>query len=209
MNQQLKIQLFRELFAHANECIIVTDSQANILLVNPATVKLFGYSEEELSGKPIELLMPARYRDKHKVHRAHYAQAPHSRAMGIGMDLFARKKNGMEFPVEISLSHFTTEGQQLIIAFVIDITRRKLVEDEIQVQKKELLALAGELKSTNEKLESKVQDRTKVLREAVNEIEKSREELNKAYIKERELNELKSRFLSMASHEFRTPLSTI
>ncbi|HKR03407.1 MAG TPA: PAS domain-containing sensor histidine kinase [Bacteroidia bacterium] len=209
MNREQKDRLLQELFEHATESIIVINKDGSIKLVNPATEKLFGYTQEELNEKKVEYLMPERYTKRHVGHRENYNLNPHTRSMGIGMDLYAKKKDGSEFPVEISLSPFESDGQNFTIAFIIDITKRKLVELEIINHQKKLESMTQQLTATNEKLEIKVQDRTKVLQEALTEIEKSRVELSKALEKEKELNELKSRFLSMASHEFRTPLTTI
>jgi PAS domain S-box-containing protein len=202
MNNDQKNILLQQLFDQVNESIIVTREDGTISLINPATTKLFGYAMNEIVDKTIEFLMPERFRNRHVHHRQNYSGNPHARSMGIGMDLYALKKDGSEFPVEISLSPFNAEGKNYILIFLIDITQRKIIEQDVINQKKKLELLALEL-------EAKVIDRTKILQEALTEIEKSRMDLSEALEKEKELNELKSRFLSMASHEFRTPLTTI
>ena len=183
------------LFYFATEGIIIANDQGIIVRANPSAEKIFGYEKDKFLGVKIEQLIPDRYKEKHILHREHYSESPHPRSMGKNMDLFARKKDNSEFSVEISLSPFKDTTGSYVIAFIIDISERKLHEENI--------------KKLNHNLENKVKERTKVLQEALHELESSKEKLSKALEKEKGLNEMKSRFVSMASHEFRTPLSTI
>ena len=193
---------FSALFEFATEGILVINKSGKIIMANPAIERLFGYDKDQLLDHEVELLIPARFLGNHTSHRDNYTAHPKPRSMGIGMNLFAKKKDGSEFPVEISLSPFEDVDGQFTIAFIIDITARKQIEDAVLHQKKELEKLTNEL-------EKRVKDRTMILEEALHDLENSREELSAALEKEKDLNELKSRFVSMASHEFRTPLATI
>lgn len=183
------------LFQHATEGIVVTNDRGMIIRANPSTEKLFGYGPGELIGQRIELLIPQRYAEKHLHYRHTFSEHPHARKMGLGMDLHARRKDDSEFPVEISLSPYKTDESDFVIAFIVDITLRKQAEDR--------------MKNYSEELEKQVKGRTLVLEEAIFELEKTKKELRNALEKEREVNEMKSRFVSMASHEFRTPLTTM
>lgn len=183
------------IFLYATEGIIQTDQSGTIILANPSAEKMFGYALGELFGKKIEILTPSRMHASHVNQRTKYNKNPHARSMGKGLDLYGARKDGSEFPVEISLSPYHTEEGNFVIAFIIDITQRKQAEDR--------------LKHYSVELEKQVRNRTLILEEAIDELEKTKQELNEALEKERSLNELKSRFVSMASHEFRTPLATI
>jgi PAS domain S-box-containing protein len=197
------------LFENATEGIILANEKAEIVLVNPAAQRIFGYTGEELVGRKIELLIPARFHGHHEKVRSAFYHEPQNRVMGEGRDLFGRKKNGSDIPVEVSLSHYQHEGKIFVIAFVIDITRRKEIENSVIEQKKELETVTEQIRKMNAQLEAKVEERTQILQEALNQLEKSQQDLREALSKERELSEIKSRFVSMASHEFRTPLSSV
>lgn len=183
------------LFHYATEGILLINDSGTILLVNPSAEKVFGYTSEELVGKKIEVLVPTHLAKKHVEHRAGFHSAPHPRSMGVGLELFALRKDGSEFPVEISLSPYSTEEGNHVIVFVADITLRYQAERQ--------------LKEYSAELDTQVKKRTLILEEAMQELEKTKNELNSALEKEKELSELKSRFVSMASHEFRTPLATM
>lgn len=157
---------FEALFNSASMAIIVVNSKGVINMANPFANSLFAYTEETMVGQMLEQLIPQRHHAKHVGHRDGYIDKPNARSMGVGMTLSAMKKDGTEFPVEISLGHFKTGEEQYAIAFIADITKRKINEEKIIAQQLEME-------------------------------------------KEKEVNDLKSRFVSMASHEFRTPLSTV
>jgi len=197
------------LFENATEGIILTDSSGKIVLINPAIERIFGYKLEEISGKPIETLVPDRYTHHHAELRNDFYKQPENRVMGHNRDLNAKKKDGSDIPVEVSLSHYKKDNELFVIAFIIDITQRKKIEKDILHQKKELETISREMRNLNTELEAKVEERTAILQEALQRLEQSQTELSEALDKERQLNEIKSRFVSMASHEFRTPLSTV
>ena len=203
------IKQFEALFNYATIGIIVTDAHGIIINFNKKAETDFDYTKEEVLGKPVEVLLPQSLKAKHEHYREGFYKHPSPRAMGAGRDLFGRKKDGSVFPVEVSLSNYTVDNSIFVIAFVIDITIRKNSEAVQLTQKNELERVSKEVKQLNTSLEKKIEDRTKMLRETLSALEKSKEELSEALKAEKELGELKSRFVSMASHEFKTPLSTI
>lgn len=197
------------LFEHATEGIILTNGEGKIVLVNPAAQETFGYSGSELIGHHIEILIPNRFSMHHAELRTGFYDHPQHRVMGHGRDLYAKRKDGSEIPVEVSLSFYKRNEELFVTAFIVDITHRKKIEENILLQQKQLEQMAKDMRKLNAELETKVEERTMILKEALQELEKSQQSLSEALNKEKELNEIKSRFVSMASHEFRTPLSTV
>ncbi len=125
--------------------MVLTDAEGRIVLVNRELERLFGYSRDELIGRPIEMLVPERHRSIHPRHRARYAQDAGARPMGIGRDLYGRRKDGTEFPVEIGLVPVEREAQRFVVGSVVDITERRRLEATLrQSQKIEAIGtLAG------------------------------------------------------------------
>lgn len=209
MNRMLDQAHITSLFENATEGIIVTDRKGNIVLLNPAAEKMFGYQSNELIDKNIETLIPDQFRKHHAGHREGFYHNPSNRVMGHGRDLYGKKQSGENIPVEVSLSHYNRDGELFVIAFVVDITTRKEIERSMLKQQTELEKVTTEIRKLNADLELKVEQRTMILKEALQRLEQSQKELSEALDKERQLSEIKSRFVSMASHEFRTPLSTV
>ena len=206
---RLQIAHIASLFENATEGFVITNSLGEIFMVNPSACHMFGYKEEELIGQKIEILIPSNFKKGHVKLRDGFYINPTNRVMGHGRDLHGEKKNGEAFPVEVSLSTYIQDNERYVIGFIIDITRRKEIEQSMLKQQDQLEKVTNEMRKLNAELEAKVEERTIILKEALQRLEESQEELSEALDKEKQLNEIKSRFVSMASHEFRTPLSTV
>ena len=149
---------FRSVFEGAYDAILVADQAGRITMINKQLSSKFGYTEFELIGQPIEILIPERFRKSHVGHRTEYSAHAHSRPMGAGLDLFGRKKDGTEFPVDISLSPRETDEGQRITAIIRDITERKKFDDQ-----QKLLAEMGQVAEEAFEYDDKVEKLAELL----------------------------------------------
>lgn len=174
---------FDPLFDNASMGIIVANDRGQIVITNPFLEKQFGYGPQELSGRPIEDLIPGRFTDKHQQHVDGYIKHPRSRPMGLGLDLFGLRKDGTEFPVEVSLSSYQTAHGKFVIGFISDISARKKAELELKV--------------LNEQLEAKVLSRTRSLTSTVKQLA---ELITETELKDVELNRANTFLRSIWGH---------
>ncbi len=168
-------QLFSALLESAPDAMLIVDERGNILLANSQTEKLFGYRWEELVGQPVEMLMPPRFRDGHAQHRGHFFAAPRLRPMGAGLDLYGLRRDGSEFPVEISLNPIASEGGTLITSSIRDVSDRKRADQELRRAYAELDQRVLERTAELEKLTTALLTRIGMHEQTENELRQSEE----------------------------------
>ena len=196
--------------------IIAISDRGIIESVNPATCKIFDYEVEELLGQNVSMLMPQPHKHKHDGYINNYTTSGERKIIGIGREVPGRKKDGTIFPFWLAVSEFKLGEKRMFTGVVHDMTEQKKAETALREMNQQLEGMVSErteklsdvvnkLLASNQQLQHEIQER-KAVEDALKRVEG---DLREALKKEQELGMLKSRFVSMASHEFRTPLSTI
>lgn len=204
-----KKDIFNVLFEAIPEGVILANKEQIIVAANFSAEKMFGYKKEELCNQHLSILIPKKYQKTHKAHFTSFFKNKNSRKIDPDLNLYGTTKNNIKFPVAIALNPFKINSSTFVMALIIDITNQK--ETRVKIDK------------LNSKLEKKIKERTSELKNTITQLKKVnynfRREIKKrieaenkikdALKKEQELNDLKTKFLSLVSHEFKTPLSGI
>jgi len=180
---------------NAIDGIITIDENGLIELINPAACTLFDYQSDEVIGNNISMLMPQPDKDAHDNYIFRHQKTGRANIIGIGREVVGLRKDGSIFPFRLGLSEVQFSGRKIYTGFIHDLSKEKEAERR--------------LKEYASHLEELVEERTLSLKETVKALEDAKEGLSQSLEKEKELGQLKSRFVSMASHEFRTPLTSV
>lgn len=187
--------LLKAIIENAIDGIITIDERGGMESINPAACTLFQYEPGDVIGRNISMLMPQPYRDEHDGYLNRYQHTGNPHIIGIGREVTGLKKDGTSFPFRLGVSEVQYSGRKIYTGFIHDLSREK----EAEVKLKDYAA----------HLEEIVEERTYSLKESLTALQHAKEEVTHSLAKEKELGQMKTRFVSMASHEFRTPLSTI
>lgn len=195
-------QVFDIFTSSISEGILVVDQNGKVTASNDRMQEIFGYDREELEGNHFEVLIPDLYREKHKHHFSGFIKDHSKRRMASGRTLYGKHKDGHKVPIEVGLTPARIEGVLFVVALIIDVTKKYETEKSIKEQNKEL--------------EEKVMDRTEQLNKTVDHLTRecqkrqlAENKVREALKREKELNAIKTSFMQMVSHEFKTPLSGI
>ncbi len=190
-----QISLLNAIIDTAIDGIITIDSKGIVESINPSACGLFGYDSSEVIGNNISMLMPEPDRSRHDGYILRYQRTSEPHIIGKGREVKGLRKDGTLFPFRLAVSEVQFQGRVIYTGFVHDLSREKDAQEQLK-------------KYTN-RLEHLVEERTLTLQSLIQQLQNAKEEVSHSLEKEKELNQLKSRFVSMASHEFRTPLSSI
>lgn len=180
--------IFERFFESAPDAIVVVSSDGRIVRINAASEKLFGYTRDELLGEFVEVLIPERFRERHVEQRKRYFSEPRTRSLGLGLNLYGRRRDGSEFPADIMLSPLEADEGILALSVVRDITERKQTEEE--------------LRRAHDELEIRVTERT-------GELASANEALRRYAAALEEANQLKDLFTDIIRHDLLNPLNVI